>query len=446
MTEGGFWFDDRLTLMDCVATKQTKVFLEQLYQEIFPTNKVKNINRLQRMRTLETFVCNLMLSNAKMLAPTHSNYSIQLHLDRNYWTGKTLGYRHVVEVFNYFHDNNLVKAKMGFEYLDGEGGGRVTRIMNRQHFSEQLRNIIELCDSDHYIALESKTPLVLRDTNGKIVKFGRDRRAWAVIDKLKRINKVNSSQDINYLVGDTGRRYPVDTFVYAVYNGDLNTAGRFYGGRNSHINMKEKVRRTILIDGESICELDYKSLHIMLLYAKVGQTFDGDPYTCVLKNKELRDILKKVLLSLLNDKCDEKSLVEHIEWNLLGYHNNIDKNRHVFEWDCAKVECETNQQLLDSCDVNILELVRRFKSAHSPIAKFFHTGIWGEMQNVDSKIALEVMWRFVGREIPCLPRHDSFMMQRTYCANLESVMKSAYSKITKTLFGRSAEVRVDRKI
>ena len=74
-------------------------------------------------------------------------------------------------------------------------------------------------------------------------------------------------------------------------------------------------------------------------------------------------------------------------------------------------------------------MIERFKVAHHPIADFLFSGIGLKLQNRDSKITEAIIMRLMKDNIPCLPVHDSYIVEAQYKAVLEQVMIEEYEKI-----------------
>jgi hypothetical protein len=76
--------------------------------------------------------------------------------------------------------------------------------------------------------------------------------------------------------------------------------------------------------------------------------------------------------------------------------------------------------------------------AHAPVADYFFKGIGNSLQFTDSCIAEKVMLEFAQRDIPVLPVHDSFVVNRHFEASgdLEEVMRKAYFEVTGHLIGK----------
>jgi hypothetical protein len=445
----GFWFDGTLRFLPWPESRYLTELRDSLYGAIFLAGGGRDRCRAQRLAALECFLGNLVVSVSRLSRRSRRG-AVIIHLNKNRWAGLGHNYHHIVKVFRYFKANRLIVIRRGWLNRRTKEG-RVTRMIASHRLVDQLCGCVTRNEAEFYIASRPDRPVVLKNADGVPVAYPVSGFVRDLTTKINRVNAVNSSFTISFERPETGRRWPVNPYVYAVFNRDWKTAGRFYGSRHSHVNMTEQERRSMLIAGEPIAELDYASLHLNLLYAKVRARFRGaDPYTCVLAAADdddgLRDVLKEILLSLLNDKCSEQALVAHVEYRMLRRHVSIDRYRHPLAWEDAATECRRNRRLLRKHRVSVPEIVTRFKRAHARIARFFHAGTWGEMQNVDSRIALEVMTNLVRRGLPCLPRHDSFITQARHAGILKTAMQAAYGTVTSRLYGSPFPIQIKREI
>jgi hypothetical protein len=309
----GRWFDDRLRLHPGI-NRHLERLRDDLYAKIFLADNGRDTNPTGRRAALEAFLANLMDVWSRPGKPGHQR-ALVIHLRKGRWTDSELSYAHAKKVFDYFRENQLIQTRSGFLNCR-TGDRRVTRMMPSQSLLHELRNCLTRNEAEYYVACRPDVPVLLKDADGHVVKLPETRFTRKLVQSLRHINCFHGSLAMSYERPDTGRRYPLNPFVYAVFNGDLKTAGRYYGSRNSHVNLPEAQRRTILIEGQPIAELDFRSLHLHLLYAKAGMAYEGDPYKVVLPSasEELRDeVLKKVLLCLLNDRCSEKQLLAHLK-------------------------------------------------------------------------------------------------------------------------------------
>jgi hypothetical protein len=94
------------------------------------------------------------------------------------------------------------------------------------------------------------------------------------------------------------------------------------------------------------------------------------------------------------------------------------------------------------------ELLERVAQHHNRISAYFYTGSGLDLQFVDSCIAEKVMLHFADQGIPCLPVHDSFLVQQRYQKNLVEVMHSAFENVVgRKLTGDAPErlIKVKRR-
>ena len=65
---------------------------------------------------------------------------------------------------------------------------------------------------------------------------------------------------------------------------------------------------------------------------------------------------------------------------------------------------------------------------HKEIRSNFYRGTGIVLQNVESKIALDVIEHFAEKDVPVLPVHDSFVIEKSHAQELRNVMAAAYKK------------------
>ena len=181
--------------------------------------------------------------------------------------------------------------------------------------------------------------------------------------------------------------------------GDMNKGGRFYLPWWQHI--PSAYRKYILIDGESTVECDYSAMALNQLYAKEGLTYDGrdDLYDLGLDNligsyKERRDVIKKFVISLLND-----------EDNI--YQLKADKS--------PIVDGLTHDELL-----NLLY------SKHPNLIPYVEEKVGLKLHFEDSSIADAILSFCSSRGVVVLPVHDSFIVKKRHKDELIQIMTKAF--------------------
>jgi hypothetical protein len=126
--------------------------------------------------------------------------------------------------------------------------------------------------------------IVLRDDAGNPVDYCDNRETRTMRKRLTELNEALLSQQIG--VGDRiireGNRLDnggrAQTQLHRVFHrGDFNLGGRFYGGHWQNIPA-EGGRDRIIINGEPTAEVDYRAMHIRLLYQEAGKPMPDDPY------------------------------------------------------------------------------------------------------------------------------------------------------------------------
>jgi hypothetical protein len=126
--------------------------------------------------------------------------------------------------------------------------------------------------------------IVLRDDDGSPVDYCDNRETRTMRRRLTELNEALLSQEIgvgNRIIreGDrleNGGRARAQ--LHRVFHrGNFTLGGRFYGGHWQNIPA-EGGRDRITINGEPTAEVDYRAMHIRLLYQEAGKPMPDDPY------------------------------------------------------------------------------------------------------------------------------------------------------------------------
>lgn len=172
------------------------------------------------------------------------------------------------------------------------------------------------------------------------------------------------------------------------------------------------MRKEILIDTQPTVERDFSSLHINMLYAKIGQQLHKDGYGFL--PPKYRGVAKKFMMSLLNAESEKDAI------------GSMNKKRYdlICLGDIRSDSEDDMLKLLDS--LNFKAVLKAAKAYHQPIAEFFCSGVGLSLQNQDSKMALDIVSSLMQRGIVALPMHDSFIVRREYDTELQTVMQEVY--------------------
>lgn len=206
-------------------------------------------------------------------------------------------------------------------------------------------------------------------------------------------------------------KYGIQSFSFTVkYNalhrvfnrGSFSLGGRFWGAY--HLTMPKGLRRHILINGKPTVELDYSALHIRMLYHLENIDYTDDPYMTFCASDGERIIHKLAILAAINAQDENLTL--------MGIRNKFREDGIPYDL--------TNKSLQ--------HLIDDFRTAHKPIAHYLCSSIGRELQNKDSFIAEAILTRLTRDGIPCLPVHDSFIVEVQHKDTLYQVMIEEYEK------------------
>lgn len=199
-----------------------------------------------------------------------------------------------------------------------------------------------------------------------------------------------------------------DKFVRRIFNNERwDHGGRFYGGWWQRI--PETWRTRIRIWNMPVSEIDYKGLHISLLYKQTNHQMIGDPYELdgYEKTKEMRVLLKKTLLSSINAANPEEA------FKVINMEVNLDPQ--TFGW--------VREQKID-----LKKLINDLKEKHPLIEDRLFKAKGIELQKVDSMIAEKIINKYTQEGIAVLCVHDSFVIQADKAEDLYKYMGVAFNE------------------
>ena len=161
------------------------------------------------------------------------------------------------------------------------------------------------------------------------------------------------------------------------------------------------IRPYLRFDGASTVELDYRSMHLFLLYRRAGKVLDYgkfkncDPYDVGAKFDLDRGEIKGCFLAALGD-TSYANFISHT-----GHHDR----------EHAGFSSRDRQRALEC-----------LLDAHPVLEDFLFKNLSTSLQYEDSQIALEIMSDLKAQDIPCIPVHESFVVKRKYQSRLQQIM------------------------
>lgn len=220
------------------------------------------------------------------------------------------------------------------------------------------------------------------------------------MDEIKKsvvaLNILNNNSVIVY-----GGGVVLENECCRIFNRDLEHGGRWYKVDILGIkNRDTKERLDVKIDGESVVEVDYRSLHF-----RIASTMEG------IGVDELPDDVYGFILGNDDDYTD----VDH----------RMIKTSVILMFNCHSEEQAAraiNKLVRDLPDEDRLQYNlgngRAVMSAVFEAVPYISTKMCGgiedyglKLQNADSHLADDIIKVFVQKEIPILPVHDSFIVK-----------------------------------
>ncbi len=384
---GKFWhdswhFDHSLNLSNDLKKELNAIFLE-----------TKISDRKENRNSFYILTANLL--NAKNRKP------IQVSMSPNKW-GKsryTIAGASTIKIIHSLNDLGYIEMKLGFNDKVKKERSRETRI----RATEKLLSRLPLIDDG---IIKKPIELVeLRNDKKKLLPYQDNRKTSGIRKKLELINGINEEADIRYL------NQELNPYLIAIFKNTFGRYGRLHTRGYSHYQgYSEEERSQLTINGDSVVELDYSGLHPYLLYAKAGIQYFGDPYLIFDDQPQLRPLIKKLFLIMTNSS-EFKKAIGACEYWFIDHPNDLESLRR-------------------KGIINSTSLIKQIINHHSKIAHHFFSNKENGLRtmNLDSKIALDVLYHFAKKGIPILSIHDSFIVQHEYKGELRKVMQSNYSK------------------
>jgi hypothetical protein len=246
--------------------------------------------------------------------------------------------------------------------------------------------------------------IVLRDADGNPVDYRDNRETRAMRKRLTELNEGLLSQQIG--LGDRIIREgdPLDNGGRAqaqlhrvFHRGNFELGGRFYGGHWQNIP-KRGGRDQVTINGQPTTEVDYRAMHIRLLYQEAGKAMPANPYDFAPRERA-----KLALLIAINARS-HVSAVRALADALKGDDSVADRFK-------------TADRLLKTA-----------KARHRDIAWALASDAGVRLMRKDSELAERIMFetvRAIGL-VP-LPVHDSFIVPANQEQALMETMEEAIS-------------------
>jgi hypothetical protein len=234
--------------------------------------------------------------------------------------------------------------------------------------------------------------IILRDADGALLDYRDTASSMRMRRSLEQLNEAIRRTDISDNLASP---------LVRIFNRNFRRGGRFYAQSGGWQSMKKEARKQITIAGESVVEIDYKTLHPAILYAKAEAPLPKD---CYAIDGWPRPLVKLALLVLINAK-------------------NWASARAVIANDdtMAAHAVPGSQEAIAAA----AKLIADVKRVHRPIVWAFHADKGAELMHIDSDLAETVMHLMLRQGVVVLPVHDSFLVPASKAELLEEAMLKA---------------------
>ena len=185
----------------------------------------------------------------------------------------------------------------------------------------------------------------------------------------------------------------------------LHRGGRVHTAYQNIVNRRLPIRINTLLDGEPIAEPDFKSNHLRMAAALVGEQLPDDPYTVIAELADTtRDIVKEFVTMVLG--CRSKKQKG-------GQMKNLESAG-------GGVTLATYKRLLKAFDQEYPWLDTK---------GIFYNDTGARMQRLEGEIGLRMFEWALEREIPILSVHDSFAVQAKYAEETWDMMNEVWKQV-----------------
>lgn len=239
----------------------------------------------------------------------------------------------------------------------------------------------------------------LKDASKQLIGYCDTPETIRMREELEGINKLIENTTIEAPRAPEGIN-PDQTAktLYRVFNdGRFDRGGRFYGGW--WINAKSDHRSKITINGQPNVELDFSAHHLRLCYHLSGLPAPDREDLYALEGTEgLRKAVKWAVMILLN----------------------LSPGKRMPRPDSGLKELMQGR-------MTTAELRRLVEAGYPEIRDWFGAGRGTELQCIDGRIAASILNDLALHGIPCLPVHDSFIVEQQHQSLLLQSMTEAYT-------------------
>lgn len=289
---------------------------------------------------------------------------------------------------------------------------QVSYIIPTLKFVEEFCDVAEVQRMAELAYQEAYAYIELRNEDKEPVLFRNTKQTQRLEGVVKKINILNDICTVRDKEGNV-----LNNFYCRVFNNDFGHGGRFYRAdvlRVPHSDGRLG-RYDITINGNPVVEIDYGNLHF-----RIAATREGI---------DLSKVASDVYMGILEpeEKTESNRAIVKLAVNIMF--NSLDDKKAK-----QAIQSEINLKFKDKQDLTLrtgTEVFNRVKVAYPQFDSLFCNGdgYGSVLQNYDSELAACVLDVMADKNIPCLPVHDSFIVERQYQRTLEETMGDCFRKL-----------------
>lgn len=409
---------------------EVNLLIDEIWKALFRLGDADTVKLGRKPKTTKKVHLKVLLLDLYVCWAADPTQYIAVHLSKSGWKANSrynalhLSSR-MIDVIKVLHEHDFLELHLGFE-------GRLSRI----RASSKLELLFAQINAPHDAILFNhlREPLELRrrgdaDKKKEKLEYEDTPETVRMREVLSRYNALLSQAHIDICSlevpivertittgKEAGRKQRLsighsDIFVRRIFNnGSWEQGGRFYGGWWQGIG--KDLRRDIMINNKPTIEIDFKAMHVALLFAAVNQQSEFDPYTLEdgllagFSPEEQRSVVKQLVLMALNSDTRSQAF-------------------RAFRSDQAK-----DSRLRKLKDKDLGPLLTAFTNTYPSIEPYICSGKGLELMYLDSCIAEQVIEHFTEQNIPVLCVHDSFIVQYDQVLELRATMVKAAGNLT----------------
>lgn len=421
-----YWLDYKLSkVLDKVSMEYENRYIKYLSQ-------FKELNITERKEQCVRKAVKCFFYNLSFYVGIGST-EVVVTLDKNSYSkpliyngrkvNRKVSYEYTRSFFSWLHSEKLAHFEIGmvgdWVMRNGEWIPSSTK-QSKVVVGDELFNAVKEVIRNKTDMIATPSVIEIRNKKGDTVTKNLDKPRQ---DLLRMLNSYNEKSR-NFRLQSQGKEFDIQ--LKKVYNhSSFDKGGRSYVIGKGVELMKKVARQELTIDGESVVEIDFKSLHPRLVAEIVGVQLpdDFDPYNIEIKGYDhdcLRAICKLLVLCIFN-ASSEASAIAAVRRELSSLYEDEEKTIKTLDY------WKQNGWVPEI--IELKQISKLLREHNSYAAQYMYTGYGMDLQNLDSRIMDCVVEYFTMKDEFVLPVHDSVVIRESLKDEAVRIMRVAYKQV-----------------